>query len=229
MSAATTVFVVDPDALTRNAVRDMAHTMNLKCEAYPSAQPFLDAYTPSRPGCLVLEIRIPDVNGLDILDHLAAEGSPLPVILLTSQATVSMAVRAMRAGALHVLEKPLREHELWDALHEAVAIEQQRRSALAERRELDERLAKLSSNEGQILGMIAQGISKKRIASEMGVSVRTIEHRRVQLMDKLGLNTSLDLLRFAVLAFDGDGCSGPNTWHGRRDSNQAQQVRLGNI
>lgn len=203
MNNEPTVFVVDADVPTRDAVRDLASLMNLQCEAYSSGLEFLNAYAPSRPGCLVLEVRIPGINGLEIQQRLAAQGAAIPLVFLTAQPTVSIAVRAMRAGAMHFLEKPFREHELWDTIQEALLFDDRRRSASAERRKLEQRMAALTSKERLVLGMIAEAKPNKAIASEMGVSLRTVELHRKHLMKKIGLHSSVELVRFALIACDG--------------------------
>jgi FixJ family two-component response regulator len=198
-----TVFVVDPDGRTREAVCDLADMMNLRREAYPSGREFLDAYAPSRPGCVVLEVRIPGINGLEIQERLNAQGATSPVVFLTAQAGVSLAVRAMRAGAVHFLEKPFREPELWDAIQEAIRLDTRRRSAQAERNRLEGHLEQLTSTERELLAVIAEGKPKKTTASSLRVSVRTIELRQKRLMEKLGFDSSMELLRFALLTCDG--------------------------
>jgi len=203
MNNEPTVFLVDADGPTRDAVRDLAHTMNLPCEVYTSGQAFLDAYVPLRPGCVVLEVRIPDVNGLEIQQRLAAQGALIPVVFLSARAPVSIAVRAMRGGAVHFLEKPFREHELWDTIREAILLDAKRRRAAAEREALGEQLADLAPEERQVLEMIAEGKSKQTIASEAGVSVRTIELRRSRLMNKLGLGSLVELVVFGLTACNG--------------------------
>jgi len=209
-----TVFVVDSDAPTRDAVRDLAYTMNVACEAYGSGRDFVDAYDTSRPGCVVLEVRVPGMNGLDIQERLATQGAVIPFVFLTAQPTVSIAVRAMRAGAIHFLEKPFREHELWDTIREAIFLDAMRRQALAKRRELDDQLARLTPEEHHVLEMIAEGKSKHVVAAEVGVSVRTIELRRKHVMKKLGLGSVFQLVRFALSACD-------------RDSEAVHEVRNG--
>lgn len=195
--------MVDADDGSRDAVQSLARTMNLLCETYASGSEFLEDYDPLRPGCLVLEIRIPDVNGVEIQERLAAEGSTLPVIFLTSQATVSIAVRAMRAGAVHVIEKPFREHELWDVILEAVDLDRERRLEAERRQCVRQRLAKLDAKDQSLLGMIAQGLSKEAMASELGVCVRTVELRRNQLMKKLRFKEAVELVKFALAASNG--------------------------
>jgi two-component system response regulator FixJ len=172
-----TVFLVDADKSTRKAVCDLASTMNLRCEAFALGQEFLDSYTPSQSGCLVLEVRIPDVNGLDIQDHLRAQGAVIPVVFLTGRATVSIAVRAMRTGAMHFLEKPFRDHELWDAIHEAIVLDEKRRRALKERQERERELAAITLKERHVLKMIAEGKSKAAMASEAGDEEAWVDFR----------------------------------------------------
>jgi two-component system response regulator FixJ len=203
MANEPTVFVVDGDGSTRDAVRDLVHTMNLACETYASGQEFLDAYAPSRPGCVVLEVRVPDVNGLEIQERLAVQGAVIPLVFVTTESTVSLAVRAMRAGALHYLLKPFREHELWDIIRESILLDATRRHAAAERAKIDKQLAELTSEERQLVKMIAEGKSKQTIASEVGVCVRTVELRRNRAMAKLGLGSLRELELFALTASNG--------------------------
>lgn len=200
MKSEPTVFVIDADGHTRDAVRSLVYMMNLRCETHASGQGFLDGFSPSQPGCAVLEVRIPDINGLDIQSRLVARGAMMPLVFLASPSTVSIAVRAMRAGALHFLEKPFREHELWDAIQEAIALDRKRRAEHHHRQRLDGRLERLTAKERQILEMIALGKPKKLMAAELGVCVRTIELRRNDIMRKLDVTTATDLVRFAVLA-----------------------------
>jgi FixJ family two-component response regulator len=195
-----TVFVVDADPATCDAIRNLVDTMNLRCEVFDSGLAFLEGDAASRPGCVILEIRIPGISGLEIQERLVQQGTTLPVIFLTTQATVSMAVRAMRAGAIHFLEKPFREHELWDTIREAVQIDFARRDSLAQRHRYRLPLTQLTAKERRMLEMIACGHSKKDMAEELEVCLRTVELRRNQLMKKLGCNSLLDLMHFAIAA-----------------------------
>jgi FixJ family two-component response regulator len=198
-----TVFVVDPDDAVRETVEHLAETMNLRCESYASGGDFISAYEDSRPGCLVLELKIPGVSGLQIQEHLLKQGTGIPVLFLAEQTTVSFAVRAMRAGAIHFLEKPVREHELWDAIQEALEIDRQRRHALLRRREIQQQVDELTSRERRILEMTAEGISKKAMAKELDVCMRTVDLARSQLMKKLRLGSITELVHFAIYACDG--------------------------
>ena len=203
MNDEPTVFLIDGDAPTHDAVGDLVDTMNLPFEGYTSGQAFLEAYDPARSGCVVLEVRIPDVNGLEIQDRLAARGASIPLVFLAARAPVSIAVRALRGGAVHFLEKPFRAHELWDAIREAVLGDAKRRRAAAEREALDRRLAELAPEERQVLELIAAGKSKQAMAAEAGVSIRTIEVRRSRLMSKLATGSLVELVAFALTACNG--------------------------
>jgi FixJ family two-component response regulator len=205
MSTQPTVFVVDPDGPTRDAVRNLVSTMELQCEAYDSGQEFLDQFDPSRPGCVVLEVRVPGIDGLQIQKTLIERGAALPVVFLSGRASVSIAVHAMRAGALHFFEKPFRDYDLWTAVQEAVQLDHQRRLAKLRQEELDERLGVLTEKEYAVLEMICEGRTKKAMAMEMGVSVRTIEHHRTQLARKLQVHSLAGLLHFAMSLKNGNG------------------------
>ena len=189
MNTETTVFVVDPDEPSRAAVREVATTMGLQCEEYASGQEFLDTLDPSQAGCAVLEIKVPGVTGLQIQEMLTTREATLPVIFVSARPSVSIAVHAMRAGALHFFEKPFREHDLWSAIQEAVQLDQRRRETKLREEQQLERLGALNEKECAVIEMIARGLTKRAMAEELGVSVRTIEYYRTQLMRKLKINS----------------------------------------
>jgi len=201
--ATPTVFVIDADAISRNAVRDLARSMRLDCETYTSGEEFLDAYDGSRPGCLVTEVRIPDLSGPQIQQRLAMDEEPLPVIFLTAHASVPIVVRAMQQGAIDFLEKPPREQELWEAIQRALQEYRRRRDALAEKRLTQQRLARLTPKQQEVLQLLAEGKGTEAIAGELHISKRTVELRRAGAMDKLQIGTPAQLMRFAIAAFNG--------------------------
>ncbi|MCR4413432.1 MAG: response regulator [Thermoguttaceae bacterium] len=203
MKAEPIVFVVDEDARSTDAIRRLAAMMDLECRVYASGLDFLEAFDRSQSGCLVTELKVPGINGLQLQQRLAAEGVALPVIFLTSAATLPIAVRAMRAGAFHFLEKPFHEQELWDAIQDAIALDRQRRQAMDYEEEVRRRLMSLTIKEEQVLRMIAQGKTNRAIAKELDLSIRTIEVRRNSLMRKLGIEAPDELIRFAVSACNG--------------------------
>jgi len=201
MQGEATLFVVDEDTSTQAAVMSLADAMHLRCEAFDSEEQFLRVYDASRSGCLITEVRGTAVSGLRLLQQLAAEGATLPVIFLTANATVPLAVRALRTGAVHLLEKPASEEDLWDAVQEALHLNRQRRRAECEQERMRYGLGKLNERERQVLEGIAQGRQNREIAKDLGIAVRTAELARARMMTKLGLNSLVDLLRFAIGAF----------------------------
>ncbi|MHC4406168.1 MAG: response regulator transcription factor [Planctomycetota bacterium] len=204
MTTTLTVFVVDRDPLARSAVRHAAGLLNMQCEPYVSGGEFLDALDPSKPGCVVLEVRLPDMSGFEIQRHLLVEAPAMPVVFLAGRATVSIAVRAMRAGAIHFLEKPVRENELWDVLHEAAHVNQRRRRSHRQKERSIRRLGALSDKQRQLLDMILAGDSNRAMASKLGVCLRTVELRRAKLSQTLQVESLTELLQLALVANNGD-------------------------
>ena len=196
-----TVFVVDPDPVTGKMAKELLQGYKLDVRVYLSGREFFAAYTGDRPGCLVLELRIADISGLQIQHRLAERRLRLPMVYVTSGIDVSTAVVLMRGGAIHVLEKPLRSMELLSAVQEAVAVNRNERHKEARKRRVRESIAMLTRKERQLVGQIAFAKSTKTIAAEMGVCARAVELRRRGVMNKLGLKSSLELLRFAILAW----------------------------
>jgi len=197
-----TVYVIDPDSQVRAAVRDVAGSVNLQCSGFGTGREFFAEYTDSQPGCLVLEVRIPDMSGYQIQRRLAAGRAPLPLVFLSSAADVSLAVELLRGGAVHYLQKPMRPAELLKAIHEALAIDRARREGARRRRAIVEAIAVLSSKERDVLRLIGEGLSNREIAADLHVGLRTVELRRASLIKKLSLKSPLELLHFALLAHD---------------------------
>jgi FixJ family two-component response regulator len=193
-----TVFVVDGDPLAANSVAHLARTMNLGCECFTAGRAFLGQIDPARSGCVVLEVRVPDINGLEIQRQIATRGVALPVVFLSGHATVSIAVQAMRAGALHFLQKPAREHELWAALEEAVSRDARVRQQRLREAQCQERMAILTAADWRLFKMLLAGHLNREIASEWGISTRAIELRRSKLMRKLGIRTTREMVRLVI-------------------------------
>jgi FixJ family two-component response regulator len=182
-------------------VQELLQGHKATVRGYASGREFFAAYAAGQPGCLVLEQRIFDISGLQIQRRLAEQNQRLPIVYVTSGLDVSTAVVLMRGGAVHVLEKPLRSIELLSAIQEAVAIDQDERRKEARMRWVRESFAALTHKERQLVSLIATLKSTKAIAAELGVCSRAIELRRRGAMSKLGLKSSLELLRFAILAW----------------------------
>jgi two-component system response regulator FixJ len=197
MNRHPTVCLIDPDEAIRDSIKNLTNLMALDCLAFGSGQEFLDAFDPGRPGCLVMELRVPGVNGLQIQQWLRESGASLPVVFISAAPSVSLAVHAMRAGAVHFLEKPVRENDLWNVIQESIELDQQRRQAQGLQQELSDRIGTLTEKEQAVLELIADGLPKHAIAGELRVSVRTVEHHRTQLMRKLRTNSLAGLMQFA--------------------------------
>ncbi len=198
MSRQPTVFLVDPDEEFRELIKRLTTLMDLQCEVFAAGQEFLAAFDPARHGCVATEVKVPGINGLQIQQRLRDMGATMPVIFISSGPSVSIAVHAMRFGALHFLEKPVRENELWSVIQEAIQLDEQRRQTRRVQVESDERVGTLNEKEYAVMEMIANGLTKAAIAGELGISVRTVEHYRTQLMRKLRTNSLASLMQFAL-------------------------------
>ncbi len=198
-----TVFVVDEDQSIRDAVRHLVHTMNLRCETYATGPEFLDNCDPSRPGCVVLEVRVPGASGIEIQNRLSSQEPSRPVIFLSSEPALSIAVRAMRAGAIHFMEKPARETELWETIQEAIRLDHQRRRRWHRQKEIERCLERLTPGERELVRGIIGGKTNKTMALECGVSLRTIEQRRARIMKKLKVGSLTELLHLVLVGYNG--------------------------
>ena len=197
---APTVFVVDDDPGIRDSARWLLESVGLRVETYDSAQAFLDAYAAIRPGCLILDVRLPGMNGLDLLDELRNRGATLPVIVVTAFGEVHSTVRAMKGGAIDVMEKPTRDQVLLDRVHQALEKDRRTRASLASRADAVARYARLSKREVEVLKLIVAGKSNKEIAGELGRSTKTVEAHRAAIMRKLGARSIAEVVRIVLLA-----------------------------
>lgn len=193
------VYVVDDDAGVRESIGTLLRSRGLAMEIFPDAASFLQAYAPGRHGCLVVDVRLPGMSGLDLQRRLQALGEMLPVIVMSGHADVPMAARAMKAGAVDFIEKPFPPRRLLEGVENALALDAERR-----RRHCDDAvrragLARLTPREREILHRVAAGSYNKVIAAELGVSVSTVEVHRRRLMQKLGAKTLYDVVRAAEL------------------------------
>jgi two-component system, LuxR family, response regulator FixJ len=200
METDPTVFVVDDDPAVREALTTLVQSMHLRAEPYASAQEFLAAFDATRPGCILLDVRMPGTSGLALLEQFEREGIPLPAIVMSAYGDVPMVVRAMKAGALNFLEKPCRDADLWDAVQEALKWDSARRKSAALRGQTLQRLQRLTSGEHDVLTLLVAGKSNKAIAAELYLSVRTIEVRRAKLMKKMQAESLAELIRLTIVA-----------------------------
>jgi FixJ family two-component response regulator len=191
------VFVIDDDASTRETLSSLIRSVGLQVELFGSAQEFLKSKRPDAPSCLVLDIRLPGISGLDFQRKLADSNIGIPVIFITGHGDIQMSVRAMKAGAIEFLTKPFRAQDLLDAIHAALEKDRGRRERDAEIGELQTRFASLTPREKKVLPLVASGLLSKQIAAEIGTSEATIKVHRSQLMRKMGAESVADLVRMA--------------------------------
>ena len=200
MEAEPTVFIIDDDPAVRQALTVLVRSMHLRAEAYESAQQFLDTFDSTRPGCLLLDVRMPGISGLELLERLCRDDLRLPAIVMSAYGDVPMVVRAMKAGALNFLEKPCRDQQLWEAIQEALKWDAAHRQQVVLRAKALRRLQRLTPGEHDVLRLLIDGSSNKTIAAELNVSVRTIEVRRAKLMKKMKAESLAELIRLTLAA-----------------------------
>ena len=194
------VYVVDDDEGVRDGLSLLLATVGQPCELFESASDFLEAYNEETRGCLVLDIRMPRMTGLDLQERLIEMGSRLPIIFITGHGDIPMAVEAMRRGAVDFIRKPFREHGLLERINEALTVDDTVRKQVTDRRAVEERLAVLSERERQVFERVADGEMNKVIAADLGISERTVEVHRGQVMKKLGVKTLAQLVRIKIEA-----------------------------
>ena len=191
------VFVVDDDRAFRDALRRLLTSVGLTVEVFPSAQAFLSSPRRHTPGCLVLDVRLPGLSGLDLQQELANTDTTLPIIFLTGHGDIPMSVRAMKAGAVEFLTKPFREQDLLDAIRQAIDRD---RVARTERLELDElrrRYSTLTPREREVMAATVAGLLNKQIAAQLGTSEATVKEQRAHVMQKMQAGSLADLIRSA--------------------------------
>lgn len=194
-----TVFVVDDDDQARESVCALIRSMGLQAEAFASGEDFLAAYTDHRPGCLVTDLRMLGMSGLELQEALIERGITLPVIVITAHPRTSLTVRAMRHGAVTLLEKPYEDNDLWDAIREGIQRDQNHRAEQVRKREVRERFQSLNEKESTVMGMMVDGLANKVIARKLDVSIRTVESRRHEVFDKMQADSLAELVRMAML------------------------------
>lgn len=205
MNIEGTIYIVDNERENIQAVSEMASAMLMPSRTYTSGLKLLDEIDIDRPGCIIAEIRIPDIGGLQLQRRLVAMGASTPVIFLTSHWTVPIVVRAMKAGAFNFFEKPLDEQSMWEAVQEAICSDRERHQERLRLRTLERRLAKTTRMEREVLDLVLQGMPNRVIAEKQSVSVRTVELRRSKLMEKLGAKSLAELVQIGLCARQHNG------------------------
>jgi len=195
-----TVFVVDDDPAIRESLRWLIESVGLSVKIFATAQEFLEGYDPSSAGCLVLDIRMPGMSGLDLQNELAARKVNIPILIITGHAEVPVAVSAMKAGALDFIEKPFSDQLLLDRIRRAIEKDAEFRRAHSQRAKVAARLAALTPREREVMDLVIAGKANKVIASELGLSPKTVEVHRAHVMKKMQVDSLADLVRVGMLS-----------------------------
>ncbi|MGA7809917.1 response regulator transcription factor [Bradyrhizobium sp.] len=191
------VHVVDDDASMREALESLFDSMGLETHTYGTAREFLAAGAEDRPSCIVIDIRLPDMNGLDFQAQLTEMGIRLPVVMMTGYGDIPMSVRAMRRGAVDFLSKPFHDQDMLDAVMAAIARDRQRRGVEGNFSQVQQRFATLSPRELQVVQLVTAGKMNKQVAGDLGISEITVKIHRGAAMRKMGARTLADLVRMA--------------------------------
>jgi two-component system, LuxR family, response regulator FixJ len=194
-----TVFVVDDDEAMRSSLKWLIESTGMGVETFDSADAFLTAYSPDWGGCLLLDVRMPGMSGLELQAYLAKAQYHLPVIIITGHGDVAMAVKAMQAGALDFIEKPFHDEDLLRSIRRAMDAESEARAQRAHYMALLARLEELTPREHEVMELVTAGQSNKEIATALGVSAKTVEAHRAKVMDKMRASSLADLVRMALL------------------------------
>lgn len=193
-----TVFVVDDEPAVRDSLQMLLGTYGFAVETFPSATAFLDRADAQRPGCLVADVRMPGMTGIELQRELARRGNSMPVIVITGHGDVPMAVDALKAGALDFLEKPLNDELLVRSIRTALDRDQRSRAQSLELSRLTERVERLTGREREVMLLIVDGFANNAVADKLGISARTVEHYRANIMQKMEATSFAELVRMAI-------------------------------
>ena len=204
MNEKSTVFIVDDDEAVRDSLSWLMQSVGLNTETFHSADAFLQGFGEDRPGCLLLDIRMPGMSGLELQNVLRERGFRLPLVVISGHADVPMAVRALKAGAFDFVEKPFNDQLLLDTVQRAIEQDREQRQSLAQIDEWRARLDTLTPREHEVLELVVAGASNKQISSELGVSLKTVEAHRARVMDKLQADSLSQLVRMTLTVTNAD-------------------------
>ncbi len=200
MNNQTTVFVVDDDQAMRNSLKWLIESVGMQVETYASADDFIRNYYPGRAGCLLLDVRMPGMSGLELQEQFIHQQIKIPIIIITGHGDVPMAVRAMKAGAVDFIEKPFNDELLLESIRNALTLDQEQRVMQSERAEIAARLAQLTPREHEVMEMVTSGKANKEIAIALGVSAKTVEAHRARVMEKMEATSLAELVKMVIAA-----------------------------
>jgi FixJ family two-component response regulator len=196
-AAVPTVFIIDDDRGMRQSIQDLVESVGLRAESFATGEEFLKRKRTNDPSCLVLDVRLPQMSGLDFQRQLAETGMQIPIIFVTAHGDVPMSVRALKSGAMEFLTKPFRDQDLLDAIQQALQRDRAERDLQAETHDLQERYGALTAREQQVMALVVSGMLNKQIASEIGTSEATVKIHRGNVMHKMHAGSVVDLVRMS--------------------------------
>ncbi len=194
-----TVFIVDDDQAVARSLRWLIESVQLKVETFASAQAFLDGYAAAKPGCLVLDVRMPGMSGIELQERLTAQRMRIPIIFITGHGDVQMAVRAVQAGAFDFIEKPFNDQDLLDRIQRAIAFDSEQRARDLQSARLFALFASLTTREREVMDLVVEGMSNKAVANTLGLSAKTVEVHRAKVMEKMTARSVSDLVKMSML------------------------------
>ncbi len=199
-SETSVTYIVDDDRMARESLKWLAESAHLKVQEFNCGEDFLQQFNHNCPGCVVLDVRMPDINGMELFSRLRASGATIPVIIVTGHADVAMAVRAMKAGAYDFVEKPYNDALMLELIQSAINCDRDKREHQCKVDKVQSRINRLTPRESEVMKFVLNSKQNKVIASELGISIKTVELHRANLMNKMNAASPAELVKLAMMA-----------------------------